>query len=451
MSALIWNIASFVIALGILITVHEFGHFWVARKNGVLVKRFSIGFGKALFRWRDRQGTEFVVAMIPLGGYVRMLDDRFDPVLPQFKDLAFNQKTVQQRMAIIVAGPMANFIFAIFVLWLMYMIGVPEAKPVIAEVRSGSIAASAELQPDYQITAVNGRSAADVRTLNLLLVEQLGRNQMTLQLQHRQSGQLTERQLDTRQWQFDPDRQTIFDSLGIDLMMPIPLTTLAHIEPGSPAEQAGLQVGDEITHVDNSSLQHWYQLTEWIQNNPSTPLDMRILRQGQSLALTVVPGERQTADGFTQGYLGIVPASSGWPEGIRYTKRHNPLAALQVGVQQTWQLTRLSFSMIGKFIFGDVSVRHLSGPISIAQGAGTTASIGLIAFLTFLALISVNLGVINLLPLPILDGGHLMYMVVELIRGKPVSEKAQEIGFRIGAMVLLLLMGIALLNDISRL
>ncbi|MCC5852142.1 MAG: sigma E protease regulator RseP [Alkalimonas sp.] len=451
MSVLLWNIASFVLALGILITVHEFGHFWVARRNGVLVKRFSIGFGKALFRWRDRQGTEFVVAMIPLGGYVRMLDDRFDPVLPQFKDLAFNQKTVQQRMAIIAAGPMANFLFAIFALWLMYMIGVPEARPVIADVRAGSIAASADLPADHQITAVNGRSAADIRTLNLLLVEQLGRNRLTLELQDRVAGTVIERQLDTQGWQFDPDRETIFDSLGIDLVLPVPLTTLAYIEPDSPAAQAGLNVGDEITHVDGSLLQGWQQLTEWIQNNPDQPLDMRILRDGQTLSLTVIPAQRQTADGFSRGYLGIVPASSGWPEGIRYTSRYNPIAALQVGVQQTWQLTRLSFSMIGKFIFGDVSVRHLSGPISIAQGAGTTASIGLIAFLTFLALISVNLAVINLLPLPILDGGHLMYMVVELIRGKPVSEKAQEIGFRIGAMVLLLLMGIALLNDISRL
>ncbi|MEE2024597.1 MULTISPECIES: sigma E protease regulator RseP [Alkalimonas] len=451
MSALIWNIASFVVALGILIAVHEFGHFWVARRNGVLVKRFSIGFGKALFRWRDRQGTEFVVAMIPLGGYVRMLDDRFDPVLPQFKDLAFNQKSVRQRMAIIAAGPMANFLFAILVLWLMYMIGVPEARPVIADVRSGSIAASAELDSNQQITAVNGRSSADIRGLSLLLVEQLGRREITLQLEDRSTGQRSERVLDTSGWHFDPDTETIFASLGIELMMPKPLTSIAYIEPASPAELAGLQVGDEITHVADASLESWYQLTEWIQNHPAEPLDIIILRQGQRLPLTVVLGERQTADGFRQGYLGIVPHSSGWPDGIRYTQRHNPLVALKVGAEQTWQLTRLSFSMIGKFIFGDVSVRHLSGPISIAQGAGTTASIGLIAFLTFLALISVNLGVINLLPLPILDGGHLMYMVVELIRGKPVSEKAQEIGFRIGAMVLLLLMGIALLNDISRL
>ncbi|MDP4534928.1 sigma E protease regulator RseP [Alkalimonas collagenimarina] len=451
MSALVWNLFSFILALGILITVHEFGHFWVARRNGVLVKRFSIGFGKALFRWRDRQGTEFVIAMIPLGGYVRMLDDRFDPVLPQFKDLAFNQKNVRQRMAIIAAGPLANFLFAILVLWFMYMIGVPEARPVIADIRAGSIAAEARVGEQQQIVAVNGRTASDVRAVNLLLVEQLGRNEITLQLEHRQTGQQTEATLNTTTWQFDPDRQTIFDSLGIELMMPKILTSLAQVEASSPAENAGLLAGDTIVEINQQMINNWSELTEWIQNNPGEALDFSILRQGERLTLTVTPGQRQTADGFSQGYIGIVPEVSDWPEGIRYVQRHNPLAALQVGVHQTWQLTRLSFSMIGKFIFGDVSVRHLSGPISIAQGAGTTASIGLIAFLSFLALISVNLGVINLLPLPILDGGHLMYMVVELIRGKPVSEKAQEIGFRIGAMVLLLLMGIALLNDISRL
>lgn len=451
MSVLLWNLTSFILALGILITVHEFGHFWVARRNGVLVKRFSIGFGKALFRWRDRQGTEFVIAMIPLGGYVRMLDDRFDPVLPQFKDLAFNQKNVRQRMAIIAAGPLANFLFAIVVLWLMYMIGVPEARPVIADAQIGSIAAEAGVRENQQIIAVNGRKSVDVRAVNLLLVEQLGRDQITLQLQNIHTGQQSEAKLNTTQWQFDPDRQTIFDSLGIELLMPKALTRLAQVEPNSPAEVAGLFAEDTIMAINQQVIKNWSELTEWIQNNPAEALDFSIIRQGEQLTLTVIPGQRQTADGFSQGYIGIVPEFSEWPEGVRYIQRHNPLVALQVGVQQTWQLTRLSFSMIGKFIFGDVSVRHLSGPISIAQGAGTTASIGLIAFLSFLALISVNLGVINLLPLPILDGGHLMYMIVELIRGKPVSEKAQEIGFRIGAMVLLLLMGIALLNDISRL
>ena len=451
MSALLWNLLSFVVALGVLVTVHEFGHFWVARKNGVLVKRFSIGFGKALFSWRDRQGTEFVIAAIPLGGYVRMLDERIDPVLPQFRDLAFNHKTVRQRMAIIAAGPGANFLFAIFLLWLMYLIGVPEVKPVLAGAAPQSIAYQAGVRPDEQILAINGRPVRDIRSANLLLVEQLGRPQIRLQLQQRQTLAERELVLDTRNWQFNPDQQSVFQSLGLKMLLPEATTTLAQIAPDSAAERAGLQAGDTILAIDGETLSEWSQLEQRIRNSAERELVLQISRAGELLELRAVPQLTTAADGFSQGLLGVVPQVSPWPEGLLYTQRYGILAAIGEGVAQTWQLTRLSFAMIGKLLTGDVSVKHLSGPISIAQGAGTTASIGLIAFLSFMALISVNLAVINLLPLPILDGGHLMYLVVELIRGKPVSERAQEIGFRFGALVLLMLMGIALLNDISRL
>ncbi|KKO47371.1 zinc metallopeptidase RseP [Arsukibacterium ikkense] len=451
MSVFLWNAFTFVIALGLLVTVHEFGHFWVARKNGVLVKRFSIGFGKALFSWRDRQGTEFVIAAIPLGGYVRMLDERIDPVLPQFADLAFNHKTVWQRMAIIAAGPAANFIFAIFILWLMYLIGVPEAKPVIASVQPQSIVADAGVRANEQIVTVNGRTARDLRSTNLLLVEQLGRSQLTLGLLATDSGQQREVQLNVADWQFDPERQTVFASLGIELQQPRATTELALVVPESAAARAGLQVGDVIRQIDGEPVNDWPTLERLIQQNAEQNLQLEISRAGQSMRLVARPELVTRDDGFSQGMLGIHPVVTPWPEGILYTQRYGVIGAIGEGVSQTWQLTRLSFAMVAKLLTGDVSVKHLSGPISIAQGAGDTASMGLIAFLAFLALISVNLAVINLLPLPILDGGHLMYLVVELIRGKPVSEKAQEIGFRFGALVLLMLMGIALLNDISRL
>ncbi|MDX3774481.1 sigma E protease regulator RseP [Chromatiaceae bacterium AAb-1] len=451
MSGILWNIVSFILALGILVAVHEFGHFWVARKNGVLVKRFSIGFGKALFRWRDKQGTEFVIAMIPLGGYVRMLDERVDPVLPQFQDLAFNHKSVLQRMSIIAAGPAANILFAVFVLWLMYIIGVPEVKPVVSQVQPQSVAARAGVSSQQQIIAVNGREARDLRSANLLLVEQLGKSQIVLGLRDINSGMEQQRTLNTSDWQFDPDQQSVFDSLGILLVLPEVLPEVAQISPDSVAERAGLQPGDRFISVNGEEIKSWQQLQQLIQNSPEQLLSLEIERQQQLLTLDVVPQLRITADGFSQGVLGFIPRTTGWPEGMLYTQRYGVVEAVAVGMKQTWQLTRLSFSMIGKFLTGDVSVKHLSGPIAMAQGAGTTASLGFIAFLSFLALISVNLAVINLLPLPILDGGHLMYLVVELIRGKPVSEKAQETGFRFGALALLTLMGIALLNDISRL
>jgi len=451
MSAFLWNALSFIVALGILVTVHEFGHFWVARKNGVFVKRFSIGFGKALVRWRDKHDTEFVIAAIPLGGYVQMLDERTDPVLPRYKNLAFNHKSVWQRISIVAAGPAANFLFAIFLLWIMYLVGVPEVKPVIQTTQSTSIAAAAGVIENEQILAVNGRAARDIRTANLLLVEQLGRAEIRLTLQHRESLQVRDVVLDTRAWQFDPEKEGVFASLGLTLLQPQATNTLALVTPGSAAEQAGLRAGDTILAIDAERISRWEQIDRIIKNSPEKTLSLDVQRDNEMITLQATPALSQHPDGFSQGLLGIVPTASPWPEDLRYIQRYGIFAAVKEGIDQTWQLTRLSFAMVAKLLTGDVSVKHLSGPIAIAQGAGSTASMGLIAFLSFMALISVNLGVINLLPLPILDGGHLMYLVVELIRGKPVSERAQEIGFRFGALVLLMLMGIALLNDISRL
>ncbi len=446
----LWNLFSFVIALGLLITVHEFGHFWVARKNGILVKKFSIGFGKALLSWRDRQGTEYVIAAIPLGGYVRMLDGRVDPVLPQFADLAFDNKTVRQRMAVIAAGPVANFIFAIFALALMYVIGVPSLKPVVAQVTPGSIAERAYL-PNQQIVAVNGDTVQDWQGVQLLLLEQIGRSSVTLSMADSPDSPAAEVTLDLTNWKFDPERDSVFGSLGIVPQQAQALTEAAFVQKDSAAERAGIQVGDKFLVAEGEAVRDWQQLVALIQNHPGKPLSLLIERDGKSLPVTVTPDTQKSADGFHQGYLGVSPKVK--PVDAKYLQelQYNPLEALWQGVQKTWQLIRLSFSMVGKLLFGDISVKHLSGPISIAQGAGTSADLGLIAFLSFLALISVNLGVVNLLPLPILDGGHLMYLVVELIRGRPVSEKAQELGFKIGAFVLLMLMGIALLNDISRL
>ncbi|MFN6970763.1 MAG: sigma E protease regulator RseP [Rheinheimera sp.] len=451
MSAFVWNLLSFVVALGLLVTVHEFGHFWVARKNGILVKKFSIGFGKTLYSWRDRQGTEFVIAAIPLGGYVRMLDERVDPVLPQFSDLAFNNKTVPQRMAVIAAGPIANFLFAILILALMYMIGVPTLKPVVADVRADSIAAAAQIPNEQRIVAINGEVVRDWQAISLLLVGQIGRDSVTFTMQDLQTEDESTYQLDLRDWRFDPDKDSIFASLGLIPKQAIALLEIASMEKGSAAELSGLQIGDKFIAAAGVSVTRWEQLVQIIQNNPGKAVPMLIERQGAEVRLDVTPQKRAMPDGFHQGFLGVMPKVQPLEDSMFFEQKYGPIDAVWQGTVRTWQLVRLSFSMVEKLLFGDVSVKHLSGPISIAQGAGNSADLGLIAFLSFLALISVNLGVVNLLPLPILDGGHLMYLVVELLTGRPVSEKAQETGFKIGAFVLLMLMGIALLNDISRL
>ncbi|MFC0050429.1 sigma E protease regulator RseP [Rheinheimera tilapiae] len=445
-----WNLLSFVVALGLLVTVHEYGHFWVARKNGILVQRFSIGFGKTLFSWRDRHGTEFVIAAIPLGGYVRMLDGRVDPVLPQHADLAFDSKTVPQRMAVIAAGPAANFLFAIFALMLMYLIGVPSLRPVVAQVTPDSIAAKAYL-PNQQIIAVNGESVQDWQGVQLLLLEQIGRDSVTLTMADDSNSPGADVKLDLTSWQFDPERDSVFGSLGMVPVQAKPLLDVGSVQPNSPAAAAGLQLHDKLRVLDGVALTDWASMVTIIQNNPGKALSLLVERDGQPVTLTVTPASQLTPDGFHQGFLGVSPKVQPVDPQFIQQVQYGPIEAVWQGIQKTWQLVRLSFSMVGKLLLGDVSVKHLSGPIAIAQGAGSSADLGLIAFLSFLALISVNLGVVNLLPLPILDGGHLMYLVVELIRGRPVSEKAQETGFKIGAFVLLMLMGIALLNDISRL
>lgn len=445
-----WNLLSFVVALGLLVTVHEYGHFWVARKNGILVQRFSIGFGKTLLSWRDRHGTEFVIAAIPLGGYVRMLDGRVDPVLPQHADLAFDSKTVPQRMAVIAAGPAANFLFAIFALMLMYLIGVPSLRPVVAQVTPDSIAAKAYL-PNQQIIAVNGETVQDWQGVQLLLLEQIGRDSVTLTMADDSNSPGADVKLDLTSWQFDPERDSVFGSLGMVPVQAKPLLDVGSVQPDSPAAAAGLQLHDKLRVLDGVALTDWASMVTIIQNNPGKALSLLVERDGQPVTLTVTPASQLTPDGFHQGFLGVSPKVQPVDPQFIQQVQYGPIEAVWQGIQKTWQLVRLSFSMVGKLLLGDVSVKHLSGPIAIAQGAGSSADLGLIAFLSFLALISVNLGVVNLLPLPILDGGHLMYLVVELIRGRPVSEKAQETGFKIGAFVLLMLMGIALLNDISRL
>ncbi len=279
MSAVLWNLLMFVVALGVLITIHEFGHFWVARKNNVLVKRFSIGFGKPLLRWRDSQGTEFVIAAIPLGGYVRMLDGRVDPVLPECADLAFDKKTVLQRMAIIAAGPFANFIFAVFALMLMYLIGVPSLRPVVAEVKPDSIAARAYL-PAQQIIAVNGERTDDWQAVQLLLLEQIGQPQVTLTMADHHDAPANDVQLDLRGWQLNPETESVFGSLGIVPVQAKPRLEAGVVQADGAGARGGLQVGDKFLVADGVALQDWQQLVHIIQNSANKPMNLMIERAG---------------------------------------------------------------------------------------------------------------------------------------------------------------------------
>ena len=443
MGGVLWNIGAFIVALGLLVAVHEFGHFWVARRCGVKVERFSIGFGKAIWRRLGKDGTEYVLALIPLGGYVKMLDGRVDELKPGDEQYAFNHKSVWARMAIVAAGPMANFVFALFALWLMFMIGVPAVKPVVGEVRPASIVAAAGVEPGMEIVGVGGEETGDWESV-------LGDDSVQLKLKAANTSYAVDKTLQLAGWKFDPDKESPIGSLGIVPLGGKVLPVVDAVVAASASEKAGLQAGDRIKRVGDEAITEWAQFVHQVQQSPRQPLEVTVERAGSELTLTLTPDAKKVR-GQLVGFVGLSPQLVPLPDEYRILLQYGPLQALWQGAQKTWSLTTLTFDMIGKLIGGIVSLDNLSGPISIAKGAGSSADYGLVYFLGFLALISVNLGIINLFPLPVLDGGHLVYFLIEAVTGKPVSEKIQEVGFRIGAAILMLLMGIALFNDFARL
>jgi regulator of sigma E protease len=451
MMNILWSLAAFIVALGVLITVHEFGHFWVARRCGVRVERFSVGFGRALWRRTDRQGTEYVLAIIPLGGYVKMLDERVEAVAPEFRHQSFNNKKIWQRAAIISAGPIANFIFAVFAYWLIFVIGVPTVRPVVANVTANSIAAQSNISPGMELKSVAGIETPDWDSVRMALIGEIGDDQTTVGIAPFGSNNVVEKTLNLRQWQFDPEKQDPVVSLGMIPRGPQIESVLQEVQPDSAAQKAGLQAGDRIVKVDGQILESWQSFVIQVRDNPGKPISLEVERGGSPVALTLTPDTKSAGKGKIQGFAGVVPKVVPLPDEYKTIRQYGPFVAFYEAGDKTWQLMKLTVSMLGKLITGDVKLNNLSGPISIAQGAGMSAEYGLVSYLTFLALISVNLGIINLFPLPVLDGGHLLFLAIEKLKGGPVSERVQDFSYRIGSVLLVLLMGLALFNDFSRL
>ncbi|MEM5513864.1 sigma E protease regulator RseP [Pseudoalteromonas sp. AS84] len=445
-----WNLGSFILALGILVAIHEYGHFWVARKMGVKVLRFSIGFGKPLLKWHDKYNTEYVIAAIPLGGYVKMLDERVDDVPANQRHLSFNAKSVQARIAIVAAGPMANFLFAIFALAVMYMVGVQSVKPVVGSITEGSRAEQAGIMPSQHIIKIGDDDITTWQDATFALMSNLGEESVEVIVRDK-NLQPRVKTLNLEEWKLDQRDVPPLSSLGIVPFRPQATLTIAAVTKDSAAEHANLQVNDTILAVNGETISNWQQLVNLITQSANKSLQFSVKRQDTIQAITVTPKGRIDNNGIEQGFLGVAPVVQQWPDGYVETRHYGPLDSIVRGTKETWRLITLSFDMIGNLITGQVSVKNLSGPVGIAVGAGTSVSYGLVAFLSFLALISVNLGVFNLLPLPVLDGGHLMYYIIELFRKKPVSEKTQEFGFKVGALLLIFLTCFALFNDVSRL
>lgn len=451
MLGILWDIASFIIALSLLVAVHEYGHFWTARRCGVVVQRFSIGFGKVLWRKVGQDGTEYVFAAIPLGGYVKMLDERVEEVPSEQRNGAFNNKSVLARIAIVAAGPFANFVFAIFAFALMYLIGVNGIKPIIGEVVPSSIIADAGIQTGDEIVSIDGIRTQQWQEVNLALIGAYGQENSSVTVRNPESKVESVKLLDLSQWKFEPEKQSPFDSLGLTPYYPQPTLVLSAVSDGSPAGVAGLKVGDKLLGLDGVKITKWQEFVKIIEQSGGTSVTVTYQRNDTVINTRLTPQRKTNSAGKSVGFAGVSPTATPWPQSSQVMLDYGLFDAMNKGVDKTWQLVTLSFNMIGKLLTGDLSVKNLSGPLSIAQGAGQSASYGVVAFLGFLALISVNLGIINLLPLPVLDGGHLMYYFIELFTGKPVPEKIQEVGFRIGAALLFMLMSIAIFNDFTRL
>ena len=447
----LYMIIGTLVALGVLVTFHEFGHFWVARRCGVKVLRFSVGFGSPLFRWHDRQGTEFVIAAIPLGGYVKMLDEREGDVPPALLDSAFNRKSVRQRFAIVSAGPLANFLLALVFFWLLAMLGSEQIRPVIGAVEPGSLAAQAGLSVDQEIVAVNGKPVSGWGEVNLQLVRRLGESGQ-LDVTVRDVGGSSEKhlQISLQNWLKGVEEPDPITSLGIRPWRPQIVPVIAQLDPEGPAQAAGIRLGDRLLSLNQQPLDDWQQVIDAVRTLPGEPVSLQVERQGQRLDVSLTLATRGEGE-VRRGYLGAGVEGGEWPAEMLREVSFGPLEAVAEGVRRTWTMSLLTLDSLKKMLFGELSVKNLSGPITIAKVAGASAQSGLGDFLNFLAYLSISLGVLNLLPIPVLDGGHLLFYLVEWVRGRPLSERVQGWGVQIGISLVVGVMLLALVNDRGRL
>jgi regulator of sigma E protease len=446
------TVVAFLVALSVLIVIHEYGHYLIARLCGVRVLRFSMGFGRPL--WSVRHGpdqTEWVVAALPLGGYVKMLDEHEGPVAARETHRAFNRQSVWRRIAIVVAGPVANFAFAVVIYWALFVHGVQEAKPVVAAPVAGSVAAASGLRRGETILKINDEpviSWQDVRwrMLRLAVEKQAVRLEVIDARQH-----IAERTLDLTGFDLERLDGDPMARLGLVLDRPEVAPVVGTILAGSVADAGGLRPGDRITAVDGRPIRVWDELVAAVQAHAGVTIRLSVSRGAIRIEIPLQP-KLERYNGKAIGRIGAGPqVDPQMMKDLMTTISYGPVSALGRAAQRTWETSAFSLKMLGKMVTGEVSWRNLSGPVTIADYAGQSAQLGVSAYLEFLALISISLGVLNLLPIPLLDGGHLLYYVVEIFKGSPVSERTMELGQRLGLTVLLFLMAFAFYNDLNRL
>ena len=443
---LLTTILSFLVMIGILVVVHEYGHYLAARWAGVKVLKFSVGFGKPLFSRRLGQDqTEWVVSALPLGGYVKMLDEREGAVAKEEAHRAFNRATVWRRMAIVVAGPLANFLLAVVVFWALFIHGVPALKPIVGEPDQQTPAAQAGLRNGDEIVSVNGRRVETFADLQMALLESaVNKARPAIALVNGEQRELDFSNVDTG------DMEDSARTLGIVPYTPDLAPVVGRLEAGGVAEKSGLKPDDRILSVNGQAIQTWQDFSKQVRAFPGREIEVAVESSQTRRSIRMTP-VRASDKGTEIGRVGAGPkVDTALFEALRTEQRYGPVVALGQAMIKTWDTTVFSLKMLGRMVIGQVSWRNLSGPISIADYAGQTAQQGWMSFLGFLAVISIGLGVINLLPIPLLDGGHLMYYIFEVFRGRPVSERVLDIGARIGMAMLGTLIFMALYNDILR-
>ena len=442
----------FLVSLTILVAIHEFGHFYVARRSGVKVLRFSIGFGPRLFSWRDKQGTEYAFSAIPLGGYVKMLGERDDDFDSAEAHRAHDNKSVPVRIAIAAAGPIANFILAILLYWVFFLNGTFALSPVIGEVQAGSVAAEAGLEAGQQIVSIDGQPTKTQRDVLITLLGRLGETgDIQFSVKYPNSDYIYESKARLQKWLQGVESPDPIEGIGITFYRPPVSRDIHQVVEGSAAQAAGLQAGDTVIGADGQAFQSWEAWTEYVKARPNQTLQLEVERGGERLTLALTPAELKLESGEVIGRAGVAGKMEPWPEGMLTKQRFGIFDAFVESVDKTWETAGIALMSTKKVIFGEISVKNLSGPIGIAKVAGDSGRAGALSFLQFLAYMSILLGVLNLLPIPMLDGGHILFYTVEWIKGSPLPEKVQFIGYQAGLVMILAVTVIAFYNDILRL
>jgi regulator of sigma E protease len=446
------QIFAFLFAIFLLVTIHEFGHFWVAKRAGIKVLRFSIGFGKTLWKRQGKDGTEYVIALLPLGGYVRLLDEREGPVSEAEKHLAFNRKPLLSRFLVLLAGPLTNLILGVIIFWIVFVIGIEQVKPVIGKIAPNSIAAQGGLQPGDELLGIDGHKISTWQQALIAVVYRMGeKGKMEVTVSPKNLNQPKTHILDLTNWKVSGLAPQPLESLGITPYQPAIPPVVSKVVKGQPGDLAGLQQGDRILKINEEPVSDWMDVMDYVQKHPAESTTLLIQRGNTQKNLNISIGEKTVSNFKKIGFIGVAVQAPEWPPGMKYQTHYSLLTAWKPAAQQTALFSVFNFIVFGKMVVGHISLQGLGGPITIFTSAKAAFKEGVIVYLSFLGVLSIMLACLNILPIPGLDGGHLLFLIIEAIRGKPLSLTTQLFAWRLGLLLLIAVMLQATINDLMRL